>query len=116
VIRPNLKSAYIEIQKSLSYSIGYGPYPVVWISGAAGWFEISPAPRYRKIYDEMCDAVTLYYKVMDAYEPYNKAKLDYETATAKRRRKMKPPGPVTLDQVFLKVGIICRRLSQGMDG
>lgn len=61
------RSAYIEIPLSHSYSIGYGPWPAVWASGKAGWYEISPAPEYEAMYDFVCEGITLYYKVIDVY-------------------------------------------------
>lgn len=62
------RSAYIEIPLSHSYSIGYGPWPAVWASGKAGWYEITPAPEYEAMYESVCEGITLYYKVMDAYQ------------------------------------------------
>ena len=38
------------------------------MSGEAGWFEINPSSRYKATYDAICEAITLYYHVMDAYE------------------------------------------------
>lgn len=94
VCRPTHRSGYIEIQKSWSYSIGYGPYPVVWASGEAGWFEINPAPQYRAMYDKMCQGITLYYMVMDVYE----------TARDLRKRKKKlSHGAIPLEDIFLQV-------------
>lgn len=62
------RAAYIEIPLSHSYSIGYGPWPAVWASGKAGWYEINPAPEYEAMYESVCEGITLYYKIMDAYQ------------------------------------------------
>ena len=40
----------------------------MWVSGEAGWFEIHPHEKYATVYNEMCDAISLYYKVMQVYE------------------------------------------------
>jgi len=64
---PGVQSAYIEIEASHSYSIGYGPYAVLWVAGEAGWYEINPSPRYQALYDTTCEAITAYYHIMDIY-------------------------------------------------
>ncbi|TPX13461.1 uncharacterized protein E0L32_006191 [Thyridium curvatum] len=68
LVKSSLKSAHVEVQGSTRYSIGIGPYPVVWASGEAGWFEIRPARRYEATYNQMCQAISLYYAVMDVYD------------------------------------------------
>lgn len=60
-------SAYIEIPANITYSIGFGPWPAVWVAGQAGWFEILPAPEYEAMYNTVCEGITLYYLVMDAH-------------------------------------------------
>lgn len=93
MVRPSLKSAHIEIAHSDRYSIGYGPI-ALWVSGASGWFEIRPSPKYEPMYSQIREAITLYYGVFDAYEAYE--------STKKRQRRAPPP---TLDQVFLKYAV-----------
>lgn len=70
--------AYIEIPTSVMYSIGYGPWPVAWAGGRAGWFEINPGKEYAAMFEEICDGITLYYSLMDVYteamESYIKTK------------------------------------------
>ncbi len=39
--------------------------PQIWVSGRAGWFELSPCPAYQATYDTMCQATTLYYSMVD---------------------------------------------------
>lgn len=41
--------------------------PVLWMEGRNTWFEISPSPEYRPIYRSICDAIRLYYAVLDVY-------------------------------------------------
>ena len=84
MLKPDAQSAsaYIEIETSHSYSIGYGPHPVAWLSGEAGWFQINPSERYKATYDAICDAITFYYHVMDIYAD----KAGYKGI--KRRRKL----------------------------
>lgn len=64
---PSHRASYIEIPANIMYSIGYGPWPVVWAAGKAGWFEINPAPEYEATYETVCEGITLYYELMLAY-------------------------------------------------
>ncbi|ROW05975.1 hypothetical protein VPNG_08462 [Cytospora leucostoma] len=58
-----------------TYSIGYGlegqdespKWPVAWASGEAGWYEINPAPEYEAMYETVCEGITFYYTIFDAY-------------------------------------------------
>lgn len=63
----------IEIRHCLLYSVGETEdgSPQIWVSGRAGWFEISPCSRYQATYDTMCQATTLYYNIMDTIEEMN---------------------------------------------
>ena len=97
VVKTGVKSAYIEIRASHSYSIGYGPYAVVWISGEAGWFEINPSPRYKPVYDTICDAITLYYQLIDIYN------IQTRTGMGNRERR-KLFKKLDLNEVFYQVG------------
>ncbi|KAJ6789030.1 hypothetical protein PWT90_07829 [Aphanocladium album] len=60
----------IEIRHCLLYSVGETEdgSPQIWVSGRAGWFELSPCPAYQSTYDSMCQATTLYYSMMDIIE------------------------------------------------
>ncbi|KAJ4145813.1 hypothetical protein LMH87_004646 [Akanthomyces muscarius] len=60
----------IEIRHCLLYSVGETEdgSPQIWVSGRAGWFELSPCPAYQATYDTMCQATTLYYSIMDIVE------------------------------------------------
>ncbi|OAA37725.1 hypothetical protein BBO_07433 [Beauveria brongniartii RCEF 3172] len=60
----------IEIRHCLLYSVGetQDGSPQIWVSGRAGWFELSPCPAYQATYDTMCQATTLYYSIMDIIE------------------------------------------------
>ncbi|GAB1315041.1 hypothetical protein MFIFM68171_05251 [Madurella fahalii] len=92
LVKPNVKSAYIEISHSERYSIGDGPI-TLWISGLAGWFEIRPSLKYQPMYSQIREAITLYYGIFEAYEKYNKA--------CGHKKKSKRPPPPTLDEIFL---------------
>ncbi|KAL2136390.1 hypothetical protein VTI74DRAFT_4034 [Chaetomium olivicolor] len=96
LVRPSLRSAYIEIPYSDRYSIGDGPL-VLWVSGAAGWFEIRPSARYQPMYDQVREAITLYYGAFEVYE-------DYANACGWKKKAKWPPQP-TLDDVFLNYAV-----------
>ncbi|KAM3466024.1 hypothetical protein MY5147_005148 [Beauveria neobassiana] len=76
----------IEIRHCLLYSVGETEdgLPQIWVSGRAGWFELSPCPAYQATYDIMCQATTLYYTIMDIIEAMR-------DAPAKRGKKSKLP-------------------------
>ena len=91
------KTYHVELSPTHSYSIGFGPC-CIWASGGAGWFEINPSPKYQAMYDEMCEAIHLYYTVMDVYENAKKKQ-------AKPGKKQKGVASVPIDEVLLKVGL-----------
>ncbi len=68
VVRSTLRSANIEIRDIKQYCIGDEPYPVVWVGGQAGWYEVFPHPRYAAMHRYMCQGIGLYYGIMGAYE------------------------------------------------
>lgn len=78
------KSAWIEISKSTSYSIGVNDedVPVIWAQGNSGWFEIAPSDNYRSMTSAMFEAVILHYNIIAQYEA--------ELARAKEEEKKKP--------------------------
>ncbi|KAH8887400.1 hypothetical protein GQ53DRAFT_827192 [Thozetella sp. PMI_491] len=99
LVRANTRAAYVEIARSNRYAIGYGPVSF-WVSGAAGWYEIRPAPKYRVVYAEILEAITLYYEIMGASESYDGL---VDAARSKRKgKKGKPPPPLTIDDIFLQ--------------
>lgn len=90
------RTAHIEVPMCCGYSIGYGPWPAVWASGKAGWYEINPAEEYKAMYDYMCEGITLYYKIMDAYVSMS------ETAPkAKKYRAWQTP----IEKILLKYSV-----------
>lgn len=91
VLKPNIKTASIEIPGSVRYAIGYGEI-AIWVSGAAGWYEVRPAPEYEEIYLQMYEAIMLYYVALDVVDEYLKAK--------KKRSRRREPTP---DDIFLQV-------------
>lgn len=94
VIKPNTKTAYLEISKSERYSIGYDPI-ALWVSGAAGWYEIVPSPEYEAMYAEIQEAIKLYYSVMESYEAHNEMR-DLQ----KKKKKTPPPAPEIEEILF----------------
>ncbi|KAK3359688.1 hypothetical protein B0T25DRAFT_588478 [Lasiosphaeria hispida] len=101
LLKPNIKSASIEIKESTHYSMGYGDL-ALWVSGEAGWFEIRPAPEYEAMYLEICEAITIYYEALDIYDKYEKA---CAPKKSKKKSKKPPPQPPTLDDIFIQYAI-----------
>ncbi|KAF7549041.1 hypothetical protein G7Z17_g6643 [Cylindrodendrum hubeiense] len=58
--------------------------PLIWVSGKGGWYEIFPSPTYLPIYNKMCEAAVLYYRIMDIYK----------TQKPKKPKKGKRPDPM----------------------
>lgn len=109
VVDPDVTSGYIEIQNSTMYSISYGPL-AVWVSGACGWFElVSPSPQFAEIHNQMREAVTLYYEILDVFAVLEAKLEEYHAAPKNKRKRMQKP-TVTLDEVLLKVGNILNLL------
>lgn len=99
LVKPMSKSISvpIEICQSERYSIGYDPL-TLWVSGAAGWFEIVPSPKYEAMYSQIREAVTLYYEVLDVYDKHQNA------LRAKKKSKKSLAAP-TLDDIFFKYAV-----------
>lgn len=55
------------------------------------------------MYHDVREAITLYYVVMDACEAHETYISEYSAATKSRKKLMKPPEPLSLDSLFLKV-------------
>jgi hypothetical protein len=66
------KTLRIQIESSRAFSVGAKDdtlsVPVVWASGAAGWFEIVPAQSYQEYWEDMFHGVRLHYSLLDQYE------------------------------------------------
>ncbi|KAM0435266.1 hypothetical protein ACHAPT_003360 [Fusarium lateritium] len=60
----------IQVPRSNRYSIGEAGEgnPVIWVEGRCAWYEINPSPAYLPIYNKMCEAASLYYRIMDIYK------------------------------------------------
>lgn len=91
--KPYNKATHIEISRSERYSIGYDPN-TLWVSGASGWFEIIPSRKYETMYNEVMEAITLYYGIMGPYEEHKRL---LKKADKKKRKDAKPP---SLDEIF----------------
>jgi len=87
---------------SARYAIGYGPASL-WVSGEAGWYEIRPSVKYEPMYNEILEAINLYYGIMEVLEDHNQL-----VATRKRKRSKTLP-PLTIDQTLFNVGQVSRR-------
>ncbi|KAJ8130031.1 hypothetical protein O1611_g3598 [Lasiodiplodia mahajangana] len=85
----------IQIEASRAFSVGAKDdslsVPVVWASGEAGWFEIVPAPCYQRICDEMFQAVSLHYSLLDQFEEA------LEKLQKSKKKKKATMADVTLD-------------------
>lgn len=90
-----MRAAHIEIPYSTRYSIGDGPV-LLWVLGAAGWYLIRPSAEYQEMFDEIRQAITLYYAAVEVYE-------EYEEQNA--RRKGRKPRPPSAEAVFLKYAV-----------
>lgn len=88
----------IEIRHCLLYSVGETEdgSPQIWVSGSAGWFELSPCPAYQATYDTMCQATTLYYSIMDIVE-------DMKTELKRGKKSKSPSQSDVLASIFHKV-------------
>lgn len=66
------RTLWIQIESSNAFSVGAKDdslsVPVVWASGAAGWFEIVPAASYKPTCENMYQGVCLHYALLDQYE------------------------------------------------
>jgi hypothetical protein len=106
VINPRVKSAYVEIQGSMMYSIAVDPV-VVWCGGACGWYEIRPSAQFEEIYEQMREAIVLYYAILDVFEASAEALEVYRQMPKSQRKRMREP-TIDLDEVLLKVDIYPR--------
>ncbi|KAK4104680.1 hypothetical protein N658DRAFT_513515 [Parathielavia hyrcaniae] len=95
LVHPSVKTGYIEIPKSSQYSIGDGPLSF-WVSGDTGWFEIKPSAKYQRMYEQVMEAITLYYSAFEVEEAY--------IQPYKKKKKGRVPPP-PLDSVFLKYAV-----------
>lgn len=70
VVKKPYKPTEIEIRNISRFSYGEMNDGTValWAEGAAGWFQIAPAPHYRAIFDSMIAAVQILYFVTDIYK------------------------------------------------
>jgi hypothetical protein len=54
------------------------------------------------VYNEIREAITLYYEIMAVFEAYDAEVEKHESLPPGKRKKTSPPEPLTLDEVFLK--------------
>ncbi|CAK7275276.1 hypothetical protein SEPCBS119000_006611 [Sporothrix epigloea] len=67
LVKPSLRTAYLEARNIENYSIGDNEQGVIWLSSESGWLEIHPHPSYEPIYRSMCDMIVLYYILLGIY-------------------------------------------------
>lgn len=96
VVKPSLRSAYIEIQYSTQYSVGDGPI-ALWVSGAAGWYELQPSVKYQPMYDRIREAMILYYSALEVYA-------EHAEEHARKKKGSRLPQP-DLDEVFFSYAV-----------
>lgn len=96
VVNEKVTSGYIEISHSDQYSISDEPV-ALWVSGAAGWFEIRPSTKYWPIYSQVYSAIDFYYSAFVAYETYEEA--------CRGKPKSQRPKPPTIDDIYLKYAV-----------
>ncbi|KAK3897556.1 hypothetical protein C8A05DRAFT_38890 [Staphylotrichum tortipilum] len=96
LVQQTVSSGYIEISHSDQYSISDEPV-ALWVSGAAGWFEIKPSTKYWPVYSQVHSAIDLYYSAYVAYETYNEA--------CEGKPKAQRPKPPTFDDIYLKYAL-----------
>ncbi|KAI0381873.1 hypothetical protein F5Y04DRAFT_254546 [Hypomontagnella monticulosa] len=98
-------SPWIQIQNSLSFSIGLKedglPMPVLWASGGAGWYEIVPSDTYKNIHDIMFQGISLHYAILDEYE----AALKKLHEKKKNKNKLLSDVKLPLDDVLFKYAV-----------
>ncbi|CAM1508319.1 Fc.00g051670.m01.CDS01 [Cosmosporella sp. VM-42] len=106
-------SVPIEIRNCIRFSIGESDsegLPLVWAEGKAGWYELNPTPAYQRIYNKMCEANTLYYRILDIYramEPRKAKKnkrpdLQKELSTLFHQYSAMMGDGSTLDEIFAR--------------
>lgn len=101
VVDHNVQSGYVEIQGATMYSISYGPV-AVWVAGVCGWFEISPSPQFEETYNQMREAIGLYYEILEVFELHKAELKDYQKTEKSKKKRMREP-TVDLDEVLFKV-------------
>ncbi|KAI0592845.1 hypothetical protein F4775DRAFT_580589 [Biscogniauxia sp. FL1348] len=66
------RSSWVQIQNTVTFAIGLKDgglsVPVLWASGAAGWYEIIPSQKYTAMCDHMFQGISLHYAILDQYE------------------------------------------------
>ncbi|KAI0016054.1 hypothetical protein F4780DRAFT_761163 [Xylariomycetidae sp. FL0641] len=100
------RSPWIQIQNTVSFSIGLKedgvPIPILWASGAAGWYEIVPSDRYKATCDLMYQGVSLQFAVLDQFEDA----LARLHAKKKNRHKTLSDVKLDMDEVLFKYAVI----------
>ncbi|KAI5357133.1 hypothetical protein Slin14017_G124540 [Septoria linicola] len=60
---------HIVVENVRQFAFGQDDgFSAIWAAGKSGWHRLQPAKKYKKIYDDMCEAVSVLYFVADAYK------------------------------------------------
>ncbi|KAM5342530.1 hypothetical protein ACJ41O_013496 [Fusarium nematophilum] len=96
------QSVPIEVRKCIKYSIGEteDSQPIIWVEGRGAWYEINPSPAYLPIYNKMCEAAILYYRIMDIYK-------------AQKSKKSKKGKPNTMNELHRVFHLYAARIGDG---
>ncbi|KAI1822000.1 hypothetical protein F4861DRAFT_516712 [Xylaria intraflava] len=106
LIKRNIKRKALWIQVEYSYTFSVGTkndtlVPVIWASGAAGWFEIVPSKAYRPICDIMFQAAILHYSFLDQYE----TALEQLQKSKKKKKATMADVDIDLDELLFKYAL-----------
>ena len=76
VLKRPFRPVEIEIKNVMRFSYGQTEDGeiVIWALGEAGWFEINPAPAYKDTFQDMLEAVQLWYFILDVHQELKKGK------------------------------------------
>lgn len=72
--------------------------PLIWVSGRGGWYEVTPSEEYRSTFMKMCEAVTLYYTILDVH-----AELSSKSKSKAKVKAKSKKADDSLDSVLFKV-------------
>ncbi|KAI0122843.1 hypothetical protein BJ170DRAFT_114412 [Xylariales sp. AK1849] len=93
------RSAWIEISRTYSYSIGLkedAGMPVLWAAGESAHFEIVPSEQYEHIASRIFQGISLHYHVLDHYEDKLDEMKEQESFKSKAKRRRYRIQDVTL--------------------
>lgn len=99
----------IEIPDNTTYAIGLSvgdDRPCIWLAGLGGWYEIQPAPVYQKSYNEICQAIALFYSIVTTLERVAEEQDSPKYKTSKKRKKEGYPLDDDMNRILYEVGTL----------